>query len=108
MGEVFSDTINTGIYIIEPEVMKLVPYQKEFDFSKNLFPAMLEQDMGLYGYIAEGYWRDVGNLNEYQEAHLDALDDKVKLRPDGNRVGSAFVGNGTLIETSIDNLQGKF
>ncbi len=106
-GEVFSDTINTGIYIIEPEVLKLIPYQKEFDFSKNLFPAMLEQDMGLYGYIAEGYWRDVGNLNEYQEAHLDALDDEVDLVHEGNMVGSAFVGSNTMIETAIENLQGK-
>lgn len=106
-GEVFSDTINTGIYIIEPDVLQLVPYQKEFDFSKNLFPAMLEQDMGLYGYIAEGYWRDVGNLNEYQEAHLDALDDKVKVNCDGNRVGSAFIGTNTIVDSPIDNLQGK-
>jgi mannose-1-phosphate guanylyltransferase/phosphomannomutase len=106
-GEVFSDTINTGIYIIEPEVLKLIPYQKEFDFSKNLFPAMLEQDMGLYGFIAEGYWRDVGNLNEYQEAHLDALDDEVDLVHEGNIVGSAFVGSNTMIETAIENLQGK-
>lgn len=106
-GEVFSDTINTGIYIIEPEVLQLVPYQKEFDFSKNLFPAMLEQDMGLYGYIAEGYWRDVGNLNEYQEAHLDALDDKVNVNCDGNRVGTAFIGMNTIIDSPIENLQGK-
>ncbi len=106
-GEVFSDTINTGIYIIEPEVLKLIPYQKEFDFSKNLFPAMLEQDMGLYGFIAEGYWRDVGNLNEYQEAHLDALDDEVNLIHEGNIVGSAYVGSNTMIETAVENLQGK-
>jgi len=105
-GEVFSDTINTGIYIIEPEVLKLIPYQKEFDFSKNLFPAMLEQDMGLYGFIAEGYWRDVGNLNEYQEAHLDALDDGVKLQHEGEKIGTAFVGAHTKIETSVENLQG--
>lgn len=106
-GEVFSDTINTGIYIVEPEVLQLIPYQKEFDFSKNLFPAMLEQDMGLYGYIAKGYWRDIGNLNEYQEAHLDALDDRVTLHHEGNRVGSAYVGTNTLIESAIENLQGK-
>jgi mannose-1-phosphate guanylyltransferase/phosphomannomutase len=106
-GEVFSDTINTGIYIIEPEVLQMVPYQKEFDFSKNLFPAMLDQDMGLYGYIAEGYWRDVGNLNEYQEAHLDALDDKVNVNCDGNRVGTAFIGMNTIIDSPIENLQGK-
>lgn len=106
-GEVFSDTINTGIYIMEPEVLQLVPFQKEFDFSKNLFPAMLEQDMGLYGYIAEGYWRDIGNLSEYQEAHLDALDDQVNVICDGNRIGTAFVGTGTMIESPVENLQGK-
>jgi mannose-1-phosphate guanylyltransferase/phosphomannomutase len=53
-GEVFSDTINTGIYILEPEILDLIPSKEEFDFSKNLFPILLEQDMGLYGYVAEG------------------------------------------------------
>src|ERR1039458_641440 len=68
-GEVFSDTVNTGIYILEPEVLDLIPERSEFDFSKDLFPLLLEEDAGLYGYISDGYWRDVGNLNEYQEAH---------------------------------------
>jgi len=61
-GEVFSDTINTGIYILEPEVLDLVPPEKkEFDFGKNLFPLLLERDLGLYGYIAprilERHWK---------------------------------------------------
>ncbi|MBW7887584.1 MAG: NTP transferase domain-containing protein [Bacteroidetes bacterium] len=106
-GEVFSDTINTGIYIIEPEVLQMIPYKREFDFSKNLFPAMLQEDLGLYGYVAEGYWRDVGNLNEYQEAHLDALEDHVKLVSDGELFGSAYVGDETIIETEKENIQGK-
>lgn len=63
-GEVFSDTINTGIYIFEPEALDLIPYQREFDFSKDLFPLMLERGLPLYGYVAKGYWRDIGNLNE--------------------------------------------
>src|SRR3970282_1432691 len=72
-GEVFSDTINTGIYILEPEVLELIPYREEYDFSKDLFPLLLRRDAGLFGYIGDGYWRDIGNLNEYQEAHIDAL-----------------------------------
>src|ERR1043165_1697341 len=67
-GEVFSDTINTGIYILEPEAFKRIPYKREFDFSKDLFPELLEERAGLYGYIAQGYWRDIGNLGEYHEA----------------------------------------
>ncbi len=78
-GQVFSDTINTGIYIFEPEIMDLIPYQKEYDFSQDLFPDMLRKGLPLYGYIADGYWRDIGNLNEYQQSQLDALDGKCTL-----------------------------
>ncbi len=78
-GEVFSDTINTGIYILEREVMDLIPYREEYDFSKDLFPKMLRENLGLYGYIADGYWRDVGTLAEYQEAHLDCLHGRVAI-----------------------------
>ncbi|HCV41914.1 MAG TPA: nucleotidyltransferase [Bacteroidetes bacterium] len=96
-GEVFSDTINTGIYIFEPEVMELVPYREDFDFSKDLFPLLLKQDAGLYGYVAEGYWRDIGNLNEYQDAHIDALMGLVKLHFEGTKQGNLYVGEGTSI-----------
>ena len=61
-GEVFSDTINTGIYILEPEVLDMIPPNQEFDFSKDLFPILLEKKKALYGYIADGYWKDVGSL----------------------------------------------
>ncbi len=82
-GEVFSDTVNTGIYVIEPEILEMVPYREEYDFSKQLFPLMLMEKMPLYGYAAEGYWRDVGNLNEYIEAQLDCLDNKVSVTTEG-------------------------
>lgn len=92
-GEVFSDTVNTGIYVIEPDVLEMVPYQEDFDFSKDLFPSMLKQKMPLYGYAAEGYWRDIGNLNEYVEAQLDCLDQKVHV----NIEGKSFELNGGRI-----------
>jgi mannose-1-phosphate guanylyltransferase / phosphomannomutase len=82
-GEVFSDAVNTGIYVIEPDVIEMIPYREEYDFSKELFPLMLKQKLPLYGYSAEGYWRDVGNLNEYIEAQLDCLDNKVTVAIDG-------------------------
>lgn len=105
-GEVFSDTINTGIYILEPEILDYVPPREEFDFSKNLFPYLLEQEMGLYGYIAKGYWRDIGNLNEYQEAHLDVLRDLVKVKMCGAKNGNAYVGKNSKVETDRKNLSG--
>ncbi|MBN2366079.1 MAG: nucleotidyltransferase [Calditrichaeota bacterium] len=78
-GQVFSDTINTGIYVLEPSVLHRIPPKEEFDFSKDLFPAMLRAQAPLFGHISENYWKDVGNLNEYLLANFDALSGKVKL-----------------------------
>ena len=105
-GEVFSDTINTGIYIFEPEVLDLIPKGGEFDFSKNLFPLLLERNLELYGYIAQGYWRDIGNLTEYQDAHIDALRGVVRVEHTGTKQGSAYVGENCKIETDPKNLTG--
>ncbi|HEX9191369.1 MAG TPA: sugar phosphate nucleotidyltransferase, partial [Candidatus Deferrimicrobiaceae bacterium] len=103
-GEVFSDTINTGIYIIEPEVLSLIPPKKNFDFSKNLFPAMLKRGDRLMGYIAEGYWKDVGNLDEYLNVHLDILAGKVKIEFEGKRVGqgSVWIGENTKVDYTAE------
>lgn len=105
-GEVFSDTINTGIYIIEPEVLDLIPEKQEFDFSKNLFPLLLKRDLGLYGYIAKGYWKDIGSLNEYQDAHMDALRGDVKLHIEGTKKENLILGEGTTVETDPRHLTG--
>lgn len=91
-GEVFSDTINTGIYILEPEVLDLIPAQTDFDFSKDLFPLMLKKELPLYGYTAEGYWKDIGNLNEYQLASADVLAGRVKVTLAGERCDSSQCG----------------
>lgn len=100
-GEVFSDTINTGIYILEPDVLDLIPYKREYDFSKDLYPHMLREDLGLYGYIAEGYWRDIGNLTEYQTAHMDALRGTVKIELPGKKRGNVYLGEGTFIADDV-------
>ena len=76
-SEIFSDTVNTGTYILEPEVLDYLPASQEKDFSKDLFPLMLEKGDPMYGYVAEGYWCDVGHLEAYREAQYDALDSKV-------------------------------
>ncbi|MGD0339437.1 MAG: DUF4954 family protein [Bacteroidota bacterium] len=106
-GEVFSDTVNTGIYILEPSVMELIPTKEDFDFSKNLFPFMMEQDLGLYGYISDRYWRDIGTLNEYQDVHLDYLHGKVHVAIEGTPTSYGFLGEGSTLHTSQKNLTGK-
>ncbi len=78
-GEAFSDTINTGIYILDPSALNLIPEKTNFDFSQDLFPAMLKKNMGLYGEIIEGYWKDIGNVDEYHNVHHDLFEGKLSL-----------------------------
>jgi mannose-1-phosphate guanylyltransferase/phosphomannomutase len=100
-GQVFSDTVNTGIYILEPHVLDLIPSKTEFDFSKNLYPFMLGKKMRLYGYVAPGYWRDIGNIEEYFLAHQDILDGKVNIKLPGKPLdfpgARVLVGDNTFI-----------
>jgi mannose-1-phosphate guanylyltransferase/phosphomannomutase len=105
-GEVFSDTINTGIYVIEPEILELVPEEQEFDFSKDLFPLLLEKDEALFGYPLDGYWRDIGNLREYQEAHWDSLAGRVRMEFPGKKDGTVYREHDSRIETDPKNLKG--
>ena len=85
-GEVFSDTINTGIYLLEPSLLAAIPAGREYDFGKDFFPALLREGRAVSGHVADGYWRDVGDLVEYRLAHLDLLQGRVRLTPPGQRV----------------------
>ena len=78
-GEVFSDTVNTGIYILEPQVLAEFPAEKKYDFSQDLFPKLLKEEKPMYGCVLDGYWCDIGNLQQYQQAHFDILDRKVQI-----------------------------
>lgn len=98
-GEVFSDTINTGIYILEPEVFNYYKKGENFDFSKDLFPKLLEDNVPMYGYVTDEYWCDVGDLNSYIQTHLDILSDENRFHLIGREQGEKiWIGKGTTIE----------
>jgi mannose-1-phosphate guanylyltransferase/phosphomannomutase len=102
-GQVFSDTINTGIYVLDPDVLEHVPPDQPFDFSKELFPLLLEVGRPLYGFVCDGYWQDIGNLDQYRQANFDALDGRVDVDVPGIRLrGNIWVGDGV----EIDDLEG--
>jgi mannose-1-phosphate guanylyltransferase / phosphomannomutase len=102
-GEVFSDTINTGIYVLEPEVLSNVPPSEEFDFAADLFPRLLEQGLPMYGFVSDGYWADVGNLEAYLEVHRDILDSKVDVDLSGFRLeGGVWLGEGAEVDPEAE------
>jgi len=105
-GQVFSDTINTGIYVLEPEVLRHVPTDRPYDFSKELFPLLLEMGRPIYGFSMDGYWQDIGNLDQYRQANFDALEEKVRLNIAGIRLrGNIWLGEGIELD-DLDQIEG--
>ena len=102
-GQVFSDTVNTGIYVLEPEIFDYIPEGESVDFSEDVFPALLEAGKPVFGYVADGYWEDVGTLDAYIKAHQDVLDEKVDVELPGFRVADGvWLGDGAEIDPGAD------
>jgi mannose-1-phosphate guanylyltransferase/phosphomannomutase len=119
-GQVFSDTINAGIFVLEPEIFEHIAADRSVDFSSEVFPALLEADAPIFGCVGEGYWEDVGTLEAYLRAHKDILDGRVQLdvpgfevgdgvhigegaeiHPDAHVVGPAVIGENCRIEAGV-------
>jgi mannose-1-phosphate guanylyltransferase / phosphomannomutase len=98
-GQVFSDTINTGIYVLEPDIFDLIPPDQPYDFSSELFPMMLDKGLPLYGFVTDAYWTDVGNTEAYLQAQQDALGGKVRINIPGFELRpSVWVGEDVEID----------
>ncbi len=98
-GQVFSDTINTGIYVVEPWVLDLIPEGTAYDFSSQLFPLLMEQGHALYGCVLDGYWCDVGSRETYVQAHRDVLDGEAMVYVPGVLAREGlWIGEGAKID----------
>jgi mannose-1-phosphate guanylyltransferase/phosphomannomutase len=119
-GEVISDTVNTGIYVIDPSVLDLMDEGVKTDWSKDIFPALLESGRPIYGYVADGNWTDVGDIGEYMRASGDVLyhrveteelgrhiggdiwcGDDVEIAPDAQLYGPVYLGNEVKIKGGV-------
>lgn len=102
-GEVFSDTVNTGVYVLQPEIFDHIPAKEASDFSGDVFPALLEQGSRIQGHVAEGYWEDVGTLDAYLRAHYDVLDAKVDIDVPGFRLDNGvWLGEGCEVDPDAE------
>ncbi|MCX7795575.1 MAG: NDP-sugar synthase [bacterium] len=117
--KVFSPIVNAGIYVLEKEVLKEVPEGVFYDFGKQLFPALMEKQAPLYGYLSSGYWMDIGSIADYKKVHNDIGDGKLQIPHYGelftdnvrigtgtyidkaNFFGSVFIGNGVKLEEGV-------
>jgi mannose-1-phosphate guanylyltransferase/phosphomannomutase len=100
-SEVFSDTINTGIYVLEPEIFDLMEEGKVYDFSKDIFPQLLAAGRPMYGYVSRNYWCDIGSLDQCLQANEDCLAGRVQVDIPGEEVRRRiWVGRNVDIDPS--------
>jgi len=98
-GQVFTDTVNTGIYVMEPEVFDYVAAGQSVDWSGEVLPRLIEEGRAVYGYIADGYWEDIGTLQSYHKAHADVLEGRVEVDIDGFEIApGVWVAEGAEVD----------
>jgi mannose-1-phosphate guanylyltransferase len=99
--EAVSNLANTGIYVLEPEVLEYIPEDAFFDFAEDVFPALLEAGEKMVGYEGAFYWSDIGTLEAYKQAQRDALSGRVAAEVPGETWGrSLWVGDKARIHPS--------
>ncbi len=86
-ADVMSDTVNTGIYVLEPSVLAQIDENVVYDFSYDVFQQMIENNEPIYGYVSDGYWTDIGRLEEYRRSTDDILNQAIHLEPIGRHIG---------------------
>jgi mannose-1-phosphate guanylyltransferase len=107
--EVFSKIANAGTYVLEPEVFDYIDKDiAEIDFSNDIFPILIENNAGIFGYVMDGYWNDVGRPETYLKANYDVLGEKIKPEPAGHkmkegvgRLGNIWIGDDVHIHDSV-------
>lgn len=101
-GEVFSDTVNTGIYILSPEVLTYFKRNELYDFSKDLFPQLLKDGKPMFGFVTDDYWCDIGDLRAYTQVHVDILDGRVGVSVPGKEIEKGiWLEEGSEIDKSV-------
>ena len=108
-SRVFSDLVNTGIYILEPEIFRHIPDAGMPDFGKDIFPALVAAGLPVYGYEMDGYWCDVGDMSAYLSAqqallrgevrlpHGEGVHDTALVDPQARIEGHCMIGQGAVV-----------
>lgn len=93
------NTINAGIYILEPSVLELIPPGENRSFEYDVFPAMIEKKRRFFAYVLEKeYWRDLGTPVSYLAAHQDFLNGRIKLSLDSEGKGTSDVATAAHVD----------
>ena len=97
--EITCNTINAGIYVLEPSVLKYMPKGEPYSFERGLFPTLLEHKEPVLSFISTNYWIDIGTPQKYLEVHHDILSHKfASPRVAKSALDRATLAAGTVVD----------
>jgi NDP-sugar pyrophosphorylase family protein len=100
--EVTTNTINAGVYVLERELLDLIPPGQPHSIEREFFPLLLERGVPFYGYVSEGYWLDIGTPAKYLEAQQDLLGRRLRahVEPAGRDAARGWIDPTALVAPS--------
>ncbi len=102
--DTFSNLVNAGIYVLEPEVIDVIPERKMYDFSKDVFPRLLKKGLEVYGQELNGLWMDIGNPKDLWNASMAVVErEGVMSVPRGVKAqGVVTVSRDAVVEKGVE------
>jgi mannose-1-phosphate guanylyltransferase len=100
--EISCNTINAGIYILEPDTFDRIPKDTAWSIERSYFPSLIERGETFVAYVYDGYWIDIGTPAKYLQVHKDIMDGRYQAPPfSGNRT-MAFVDPSARVEDGAE------
>lgn len=91
--EVTTNTVNAGVYILERELLDLIPTGEPYSMEREFFPLLLERGLPFYGHVSSGYWLDIGTPEKYLQGQQDLLAEQVRahVQPPGRKTAEGVI-----------------
>jgi mannose-1-phosphate guanylyltransferase len=99
--EITCDTINAGIYILEPDTFDRIPSDRPWSIERSFFPSLIERKETFVAYISRGYWIDIGTPDKYMQVHRDIMDGHYRAAPFNGEAGHVWVSPDARIEAGV-------
>lgn len=96
--EITCDTINAGIYVLEPDTLDRIPKDTNWSIERSYFPSLVERGEAFVAYVYRGYWIDIGTPEKYVQVHRDIMDGHFHAAPFDGTPGQAFVADGAKVD----------
>jgi NDP-sugar pyrophosphorylase family protein len=100
--EITCNTINAGIYVLEPDTFDRIPKDTAWSIERSFFPSLIERGETFVAYIYDGYWIDIGTPAKYLQVHRDIMDGSYKALPFAGQPNTQWIAPGARVEEGVE------